>query len=44
MVDPEVVLFFRLLMNDFLHQEFSPWQCDRVSKKGGGCLLTLRRH
>jgi len=33
MVDPEVVLLFRVLMNDFLCQEFSPWQCGRVPKK-----------
>jgi len=33
MVDSEVVLLFGVLMNDFLWQEFSPWQYDRVSKK-----------
>jgi len=44
MIDPEVVVLFGVLMNAFLCQEFSPWQCDRESKKRGGGLLTLRRH
>jgi hypothetical protein len=33
MVDLEVVLLFGNLMNDFLCQEISPWQCDRESKE-----------
>jgi hypothetical protein len=35
MVDPEVVLLFGVLMNDFLWQEFSPWQFRHESEKKG---------